>query len=201
MHAGRPRSFDETDVLETIMQVFWEHGYENTTKRELMEATGVASQSLYNAFGDKKEMFRAALEHYAQTRHDQVRQMLEATSSPFDDLRGFVAMWANMPEEFERGCLLCNTSTQLDPTDDGELGEFLRGQLMVMRSTFLDSLTRARDAGELRKSADLEALASTLTAAANGVTIFMRMGAPDSIVEETVRGTIQRLESERTAPS
>ena len=198
MTGGRPREFDREATLETIMQVFWKHGFEGTTKRELMEATGVASQSLYNAFGDKHAMFREALDHYAHTRVTEVRSFLDQPGlTPFDSLRAFVAMWADLPEEFHRGCLLCNTSAQVDPESEPEISNFVRGHLVEMREMFIEVLARAEVAGELRDGADVPAIASTLMCTANGIALLYRIEAPQELLRDTVRGTLHSLDAER----
>ena len=61
---GRPRSFDVDRALDRALRVFWRKGYEGTSLLDLTEAVGVNRPSLYAAFGDKKALFRKALDHY-----------------------------------------------------------------------------------------------------------------------------------------
>ena len=60
---ARPREFDEGVVLDAAVQCFWAHGYEAASVKDLMERTGLTAASLYNAYGDKRAMFRTALDH------------------------------------------------------------------------------------------------------------------------------------------
>ena len=57
---ARPRTFDETQVLEGAVALFRERGYEGASVPEITERLGICRQSLYNAFGDKHAMFREA---------------------------------------------------------------------------------------------------------------------------------------------
>ena len=59
---GRPRSFDRDAVLDKVVRLFWQHGYEATSMRELVGEVGVAAPSLYRAFGDKEHLFAEAVE-------------------------------------------------------------------------------------------------------------------------------------------
>src|SRR6202030_3262348 len=61
---GRPRSFDIDKALDLALQVFWRKGYEGTSLSDLTKAVGVNRPSLYAAFGDKKALFRKALDRY-----------------------------------------------------------------------------------------------------------------------------------------
>ena len=58
---GRPRQFDEGEVLDAAMQAFWANGYEATSMADLMSVTGLHKGSLYQAFGDKHRLFVASL--------------------------------------------------------------------------------------------------------------------------------------------
>ena len=61
---ARPREFDEAAVLDAAIQCFWAKGYEATSVRDLADEMGIAGASLYNAFGDKRGLYRRALEQY-----------------------------------------------------------------------------------------------------------------------------------------
>src|ERR1700737_2538375 len=61
---GRPRSFDIDGALDRALQVFWRKGYEGASLSDLTKAVGVNRPSLYAAFGDKKALFRKALNRY-----------------------------------------------------------------------------------------------------------------------------------------
>ncbi|WP_271896064.1 TetR/AcrR family transcriptional regulator [Candidatus Phyllobacterium onerii] len=54
---ARPREFDEHEVLEKAMKVFWQKGYEGASVYDLMEATGLKKSSIYKAFTSKQELF------------------------------------------------------------------------------------------------------------------------------------------------
>ncbi|MCK0068113.1 TetR/AcrR family transcriptional regulator [Kordiimonas laminariae] len=63
---GRPRGFDREQALNAAVTVFWEKGYDGTSMRDLTDAMGINSPSLYSVFGDKQQLFMAAIDHYSQ---------------------------------------------------------------------------------------------------------------------------------------
>src|SRR5260370_42636091 len=70
---ARPREFDEPAVLDAAMQRFWQYGYEATSVRDLADAMGITGASLYNAYGDKRSLFRRSLDHYLdQSFHERI---------------------------------------------------------------------------------------------------------------------------------
>ena len=58
---GRPRGFDEGEALDRAIEVFWERGYEGASMAELTGAMGINKPSLYAAYGNKQQLFRAAV--------------------------------------------------------------------------------------------------------------------------------------------
>ena len=65
---GRPRKFDPDDVLDKVIDVFWELGYDASDTETLSRRAGLTKPSLYNTFGSKEDLFIAALNRYKQTR-------------------------------------------------------------------------------------------------------------------------------------
>src|SRR5271169_5266592 len=74
---GHPRSFDTDPALDRALQVFWRKGYEGATLPELTKAMGVNRPSLYAAFGSKEELFRKALDRYAEHKGCFIEEALK----------------------------------------------------------------------------------------------------------------------------
>lgn len=66
MPRGRPVSFDKCETLEKTLNVFWRSGYLGASYTDLCAATGLTKPSLYGAYGNKEELFRAALDMYLE---------------------------------------------------------------------------------------------------------------------------------------
>lgn len=76
---ARPREFDENEVLEKAMMVFWKKGYEGASVYDLMEATGLTKSSIYKAFTNKEDLFWKANAIY---RRDHLAFIDGALSQP-----------------------------------------------------------------------------------------------------------------------
>jgi TetR/AcrR family transcriptional repressor of nem operon len=61
---GRKKHFVPDCVIDKAIGVFMSRGYEATSVKDLVDATGVHPGSLYNAFGSKKRMFETALDRF-----------------------------------------------------------------------------------------------------------------------------------------
>ena len=79
---GRPREFDADQALGNALFVFWTRGFAGTSLDDLADAMDMKRPSIYNAFGDKQSLYRAALDAF-QTR---LASGLESLT-PEDDLQ------------------------------------------------------------------------------------------------------------------
>lgn len=61
---GRPCKFDPEEALMTAVQVFWAKGYDGASMKDLTEAMGINSPSLYASFGDKHQLYLKAIHRY-----------------------------------------------------------------------------------------------------------------------------------------
>ena len=64
MPGGRPRAFDAEAALDAAVEVFWRQGYEGASLADLTAAMGINKPSLYASFGNKEQLFSAALDRY-----------------------------------------------------------------------------------------------------------------------------------------
>jgi TetR/AcrR family transcriptional regulator, transcriptional repressor for nem operon len=106
---GRPKNFDEGDVVAKATLAFWEHGYESTSIADLEAATGLSRVSIYNTFGDKEGLFLRVLDHYHATVSSQLAHLL-ADDGLVGIERFFRAMTMPRPpgSPFSHGCLMVN---------------------------------------------------------------------------------------------
>ena len=54
---ARLKAFDEDRALDSAVDCFWKRGYEATTVRDLADAMKIGGASLYNAYGDTRDLF------------------------------------------------------------------------------------------------------------------------------------------------
>lgn len=117
---ARPRSFDESELLEAVMVAFWRHGYVATTYRSLEAMSGVGIRSLANTFGEKDELFSKALARYREMVAGNLATMFDPPS-----VDAIIAVFERVSSPAENedprkgGCLMVNTVFEIDePAED-----------------------------------------------------------------------------------
>lgn len=61
-----PAAIDTTHILESVLTVWREDGYQRATTRKVAALAGISEMTLFRRFGDKAALFRAAMELEAQ---------------------------------------------------------------------------------------------------------------------------------------
>ncbi|PHB27976.1 TetR/AcrR family transcriptional regulator [Bacillus toyonensis] len=191
---ARTREFDEDQVLDAAMQLFWEKGYEATSLSNLTSRMGIQRPSIYSTFGDKKELFEAALRRYTMSRASDIRNKLQSHSSVKESFSIFFADVVN--EEYagdlSKGCFCINTMVELAPHD--ERFEILtREHQMYLAVIFQETIERGIQSGELEVNTDAKSLAQALIVALIGLTVMMKSRPQRTFVDNVIATTLTLL--------
>jgi TetR/AcrR family transcriptional regulator, transcriptional repressor for nem operon len=174
---ARTPEFDQDQVLDAALQAFWRKGYEATSLADLLEATGLARQSLYNTFGDKRALFLASLRRYVDRSVAQVRNTLEKGSVR----AGIRRLLENAMKGVNRecGCFLVNTTTELLPRD-AEVRRLVASAIAGQERALAEALRRGVREGELHLTPKrIEQTARFLVSALQGLSVMLK-AMPDS---------------------
>lgn len=184
---ARRREFDEEDVLDRAMNVFWRLGYDGASVAELTKAMGLTSPSIYAAFGNKRGLFEAVLCRYRDRRaafYDWVFSGLTARNVAERLLLG-AAEWLVDPNE-PLGCLSvqAGVSAGIENLDVPKHLAAMRGRLeTAMRERF----QRAQVEGDLGADADPKSLARYIQTVFLGMSLQATGGSDREDLVEVAR--------------
>jgi TetR/AcrR family transcriptional repressor of nem operon len=174
---AREREFDPTQALDRAVALFWERGYSETSMEDLVDSTGVSRYGIYGTFGNKRELFVAALRRYAHVMAVDTRPELFRPDAGLADLKGFFRAMlerATGPEA-QRGCMICNTAIEIAPHDE-TIAAAVRSLFDELTSVFTTALDNAKAAGDVAKALDTKATAEVLVGMLQGAAVFARTG-------------------------
>ena len=190
---GRPRSFDREEVLDLIVDVFWQQGFRSTTFPDVERVTGLHRQSLVYAFGGKHKMFVEALHRYRDRHVRGVTKILRRDGSGATNIRDAFAFWLDDARRTAGpGCLMVNTAGDFGGAD-ADIADVLGAATGEVVDAFAHAFRRARDAGEIASDAEPEALAKLAVACGDGALLRCRTERDASFAEvsfETFLGAI-----------
>jgi TetR/AcrR family transcriptional repressor of nem operon len=194
MNAGRPRTFDETTVVERAMELFWLKGYEAAGLTELLEHMGISRQSLYDTFGNKRGLFMRVIEHYRRTQLSTALALLEREGSHIENVKDVVGFFEDLALDNRcRGCLVANTLVELG-SENGEVADLLRDTLALLQRSLQRALEEAQREGELPKKKSPEKIAYALTNATIGLAVTGKLQMDPASVHDIYAGTLSMLD-------
>jgi TetR/AcrR family transcriptional regulator, transcriptional repressor for nem operon len=192
---ARPREFDEATVLEAAMNCFWAQGYELTSVRDLAEQMGITGASLYNAFGDKRSLYRQALRHYLeQTVRDRVARLERL--APFAAIRTFFdeIVKRSVADKQRRGCMLVNSALELAPYDP-EFQKMVAEEMIFIEAFFARCIEAGQKDGTISAIRPGAELAKLLLSVLLGIRVLARTRPQHAVLEDAANGVLELLKT------
>jgi TetR/AcrR family transcriptional repressor of nem operon len=188
---GRPRQFDEDDVLDALVQLFWDRGFEAASLNDIVAAANLNRSSLYNAFGSKDQVFFAAVDRYLADRSAMLDEVL-GREGGLELVGEFLGMLRTRftAEGGCRGCLAVNALTELGMRDERVAGVAERYRYQLS-SGLQRPLDWAAARGEIDRGL-VEAYVDMLVAFCVSLAVAARSGAAPDELERQI-DSMERL--------
>lgn len=191
---ARKREFDRQDVVNRAMLLFWQQGYEATSIRELKDAMGISSSSMYEVFGDKRGVFLAALAYFCQIERARIADMAAQADTPqqfvvelFDSLEEIV----RTPSQTYSGSLAFNTMVEFGMRD-ADITRLMLAHYLDVAEIISDFLAEAQAAGTITSQDEPLHLSYTILSTLQGVATVIGV-KPDFAYVDAITIAILRL--------
>ncbi len=194
------KNFEIDETLDRAMEVFWQKGFDGTSLTDLIEATGVQRQSLYNAIGDKRKIFIRSLLRYDTEQRQRTLSSLEAIGEPRASLQmTFDAVVEQSSQDLnKRGCFLVNTALGIQAHDE-EVQLLVRSALEDFRKFFEKQIEFGKIRGEFSKDLDSAAVASGLLGIFIGIRVMARGATGTTVLRQMADQAMRLLENTTAA--
>jgi TetR/AcrR family transcriptional regulator, transcriptional repressor for nem operon len=198
---ARPREFEESAMLDAVTECFWRRGFEATSVRDLMEATGLTAASLYNAFGDKQALYRQALDHYVERSIAHRIRRCEQLA-PRAALEAFFTeiLRRSLTDREHRGCLLVNAALDVAPNDPA-FQRIVAAVLTHIEGFFSRCIERGQADGTISRSWPARELAHHFLGVLMGVRVLARVRPERAVLEGVVLPALGLLDPEEAEPA
>lgn len=195
---GRPRKFDEAEVLALVRDTFWNNGYAATSVDDLATATGLNRPSLYAAFGDKHALYLRALAENVAWSVEGIRQRLEGEGPLRDTLSSFLIEAAENTlagDMGARGCFVVCTAVT-EALRDSATRAIAAGYVTNVDAVFEKRFRRS--AGELREGVDPASAAIVASGMLQTLAIRARTGSDRAALARVVEAAVTVICGPRT---
>jgi TetR/AcrR family transcriptional regulator, copper-responsive repressor len=194
---GRPRQFDREKALAAAMRLFWEHGFAGTSMSDLQAAMNINPPSLYAAFGDKRALFEASIDHYqAGCGSFAVRALAEEITAraAIERLLREAAQIFSDPA-LPHGCMVVCSAINGTP-DDEPIQLSLQKKRKQSEQMIRKRIERGIADGDVLADCDAVSLASYVTTVFQGLSIQARDGANKKTLDAVVKRSMQAWPAE-----
>lgn len=182
---ARPRSFNEAEIIDKAVEVFWKKGYEATSIQDLVNAMGIQRGSLYSTFGNKQQLFIKSLERYSVTVVSKLLEILESKPSAVESIELFFAQLVEhlLNAGELRSCLVTNSAIERGLRDP-ETRQLVLKLLQALEEGFYQALLRAKNNNELSTELNLKQLARYLTSSMQGLLVMGKVCSERAVLED-----------------
>jgi len=198
---ARPIEFDQKKVIDRVIALFWQHGYEATSMKNICDATGLQPGSLYAAFGNKRALFLIAIDTYFKDSIQHLLALLNGAGTPLQRIRELFMFSVNdICRKESHGCMLVNALLET-PTNDVELRKHLANMFKVLESAIKDVLIEAAACGELVAGKNPTVQAKLLINNIYGLRVCAKLQPKAPVMMEMIEDLIASLRSSGTSPA
>ena len=190
----RTRGFDEDKVLAAALRLFWEKGYAATSLLDLEKGTGLNRTSLYNAFGNKRCLFKRCLALYIGQVEVMLDSIVGAAASSREAIKNWLAFVIDFSfnPETPGGCLVILSALERHQ-HDLETKEMVAALFRREREMVQNLLEKGVKQGELPPGCDCAGVAAAITATTSGMVVMTMADTPESVLQEVSRTVMALL--------
>jgi len=190
---ARTKEFDQDQALACAVVAFREHGFAGTSTDALLRAMGISRQSMYDTFGDKKQLYLAALHLYNETSVTQIIREMSAAKSPLRGIEAALLSFAKRSvKDGSLGCLGVSAVCEFGQSDEAVDAETrVLGNRLV--KAFERRFADAQALGEVPADLDVSDAATFLATILSGMKVAARAGASVESLRVSARFALRGL--------
>ena len=152
------------------MLLFWIKGFESTSVKDIEMATGLKTSSLYNSFGDKKQLFVISLEHYGEFIIDRRIKRYLTQKDPIKSIYDFyTTCFTDLPKQYQGiACFLLNSAVEMG-IHHQDVREIVINNEYKLIQAFKNCIIKAKEQDLLAAQCDTDLLAMQLLISLKGI--------------------------------
>jgi TetR/AcrR family transcriptional regulator, transcriptional repressor for nem operon len=185
--AGK-KVFDEIEVLDKAMNLFWQKGYNATSAQDLVDELGISRSSLYDTFGDKHSLFVKALLKY---RKQWIDPAIKGANTITDAEAYIVDLFEFIKQEtFDKnstkGCFWVNAAIEMVPADS----EVTSIAISIMKDTenaFYKAIKKGQEQGVFTSIHTARSLAKFILNAISGLRVNVKLDSDEKTFDDIMK--------------
>ncbi|WP_299779570.1 TetR/AcrR family transcriptional regulator [uncultured Formosa sp.] len=166
---ARKKEYNEEEVIEKAMKLFWRNGYEATSMQMLEKEMGINKFSIYSSFGNKNGLFLECLKYYNK-KISTIFETFKSGTNGIEDIKQFFydSVSLDFKDDYIKGCLVTNTYNEFYQKEDIVINKQMNSFMNNLKSIIIEKLEMdgTKDTETITKQANYLLLAKHGLAAA-----------------------------------
>lgn len=185
----RQKQYNEEEVIEKAMDLFWRQGYESTSTRMLEKEMGINQFSIYSSFGSKQGVFIESIKCY-RSKIGTILDKLAASENGLEGIKQFFYDFLEFAKDLEhpKGCLVTNTVNEMGRNGDPMVTEEIMKFQKEIKALFLRNLSQDKS----KSKRTLEVQANYLLISKAGLSMAVKAFS-GKMLEDYIETTFEKL--------
>ncbi len=192
---ARTKDFDENEVLNKAICIFWHKGYNGTSMQDLVDGLAISRSSLYDTYGDKHTLYLKALESYQLSAGGELNRILSGEGYAKNKLKGLMewVVYNLVNDKDHKGCFMVNAKIETASTDPEVHEVVCRAEQQVV-DAFYKTIKTGQDNGEITNKQDAHMLANFMVNTVNGMRVTAKSITDKSFFDDIISTTLKVLD-------
>lgn len=173
------------ESLEKALHLFWRQGFGATSLKDLEYTLDMRPGSIYATFGSKEDLFREALERYAERTMAELERVMAADASPLGGIVAYIRKLGGLRDRDEtcQACMLVKSLLEFSEREQATHPR-VENLLARMERRFTERLGDAHAAGEIAADLDPRRLGRRLQADIIGLRTYAQRDVDKQAVRD-----------------
>jgi len=191
---ARSKEFDEIEVLNKAVNLFWCKGFNGTSAQDLVDALGISRSSLYDTFGDKRNLFIKSLQCYRQNMSGKMIDAIDKSENVEETIKNIFKMATTeaIEDKLSKGCFMVNSMIELAPHDK-EVAEIVVQNMQDVEDALYRAVKKGQDVGVFSTNQTARSLARFLFNNISGIRVASKAGSEKKVYDDIVKVALSVL--------
>lgn len=191
---ARTKEFDTCEVLDKAINLFWDKGYNACSMQDIVDGLGLSRSSIYETFGDKRQLFLEALKKYQREALEALEKNIHATP----DFRQVLAkmfdsiLAENVNGTVQNGCFMVNSAVEL-AAHDPEIAGIVKANQQEMENVLYKAIKKGQQSGQINTSLHARSMARFFYSCLSGIRVTAKSGADRKTLEDIIKVSLSVL--------
>ncbi len=185
---ARTREFDEIEVLDKAVELFWEKGYTATSANDLVDRLGLSRSSLYSTYGDKRTLYLRALDRYKKRNVNAMIKMVKQSDNLPETIEQIfkIVVDQDIRAKVPKGCLMVNSSVELGPHDQ-QIAKIVSDHERNVETAFEAAILKGQEKGQISTSHSAKALSRFLYNNISGLRVAVKSKIGKATMNDVIK--------------